>query len=441
MILPTTVVLAYLTAVRLLRYRRMRDIQRKYSYTTRESFSRMTLDDAWAVQVELSTLEFPRIYGVAIFFALFKTYGIPTISSLLVHTTHLTQPSTASKRAADTGILLTEVVLNPPSSPRSAAAIARINSLHHPYLAGSKISNDDMLYTLSLFALEPTRWIRKYEWRVLTDIENCAVGTYWRALGERLGVGYEGLKEVKDGLEWLEEVDRWSKTYETELMRPAESNKLLAGRAVDILLFTVPSWARGVADKFVTSLLEERLRIAIGFPIPPPPYPRLLHLLLTLRKLTVRHLLPPRPSFLRFRFIPDAPDPKTGRFSAVRYRAHPWYIKPTFWARWGVRAWWTWAVGGVVPGDGGERYFPEGYLVEEVGPGGTGGLTKEAETVRYRRFKTALIPYNHLCSQVTYQEGQRNLRSTIPPCVEIPKSRSVKWILAKAALKKLRFKR
>ena len=62
-------------------------------------------------------------------------------------------------------------------------------------------------------------------------------------IGERLRVGYEELKGVKDGLEWLGEVERWSKRYEEEVIRPVESNKLLAGSAVDIL-FTVPSWAR-----------------------------------------------------------------------------------------------------------------------------------------------------------------------------------------------------
>ncbi|KAI9771737.1 MAG: hypothetical protein M1839_002751 [Geoglossum umbratile] len=370
----STIALAYLSTVRLLRHKRMRDMQRKFGYTTRESLARMTLDDAWAIQVQLSTLEFPWTYGIAVFFALFKTYGIPTISSLLVATAHLSHPTTASKRAADTGILLTEVVLNAPSSRRSTAALARINQLHRPHLTRARISNADMLYTLSLFALEPARWVSRYEWRAMTEAEKCAVGVYWRALGEGLGVRYEGLEGGwRDGLEWLEQVGRWSERYEREFMRPGESNKLLAGSAVGILLFNIPGWARGVADRFIASLLDERLRVAMMFPAPQAPYPFLISLLLTIRKLAIRHLFLPRPPFLRFRFIPDAPDPKTGRFSAVRYRAHPWYVKPTFRARWGARAWWVWAAGGVVPGDEGGKYFPEGYLAEEMGPGGPKG--------------------------------------------------------------------
>ena len=36
------------------------------------------------------------------------------------------------------------------------------------------ISNDDFLYTLGLFALEPIRWVERYEWRSLSLMEKCA---------------------------------------------------------------------------------------------------------------------------------------------------------------------------------------------------------------------------------------------------------------------------
>jgi hypothetical protein len=43
------------------------------------------------------------------------------------------------------------------------------------YQKAGKISNDDMLYTLSLFVLETSRWIRTYEWRAMTPMEVCAM--------------------------------------------------------------------------------------------------------------------------------------------------------------------------------------------------------------------------------------------------------------------------
>ena len=50
-----------------------------------------------------------------------------------------------------------------------------MNFLHSRYQKAGKISNDDMLYTLSLFILEVESWIKMYEWRELTEMEACAL--------------------------------------------------------------------------------------------------------------------------------------------------------------------------------------------------------------------------------------------------------------------------
>lgn len=50
----------------------------------------------------------------------------------------------------------------------------------------------------------------------------------------------------------------------------------------------------------------------------------------------------------------------------MRYVAHPWYIRPSLSARWGLKALLLRLVGGVVPGD--EKYFPGGYRISELGP-------------------------------------------------------------------------
>lgn len=71
---------------------------------------------------------------------------------------------------------------------------------------------------------------------------------------------------------------------------------------------------------------------------------------------------------MRKRIIPDAPNPVTGRFNARRYRLRPWYVKPTISKRWGPKAWWIWMNGGVLPGDDGDKFHPEGYIITEVGP-------------------------------------------------------------------------
>src|SRR5438046_393304 len=72
--------LAYLVVVRLLRYKRMKDMHKKFNYPTRASFSKMTLDDAHAIHLYLATLEFPQTFSASVFFALFKV-GNPRLLS------------------------------------------------------------------------------------------------------------------------------------------------------------------------------------------------------------------------------------------------------------------------------------------------------------------------------------------------------------------------
>jgi hypothetical protein len=219
------------------------------------------------MQLALAELEFPTVFSVSVFFALFKTYGIPSISKLLVATGQLSDSETASKRAADTGVVITEVVLNKPDSERAISGIALMNYLHGRYIKAGKISNDDMLYTLSLFVLEPIRWTAKYEWRGVTDFERCAMGVYWKDLGEAMKISYDTLPSAgqgwRDGLHWLEELEAWSLAYETRNMVPADTNATLAHGTFDIALFNVPSIFKPYGFTIASSLLEPRLQKAM----------------------------------------------------------------------------------------------------------------------------------------------------------------------------------
>lgn len=263
--------IGYSVLVRFLRYRRRDQVPLRFGYQDRASWPHMTLNDAHVIQLSLAEFEFPTVFSVSVFFALFKTYGIPSISQLLVATGHLSSPLTASKRAADTGVIITEVVLNAPDSVRTIDGISRMNFLHGKYIQSSKISNDDMLYTLSLFVLEPLRWTEKFEWRRVTDVERCAMGVYWRDLGEAMNIHYEPLvsspsnKEPRwrDGLHWLEELERWSLAYEKEKMVPDEANAKLARATFDIGLFNLPQWMKPFGYKIASCLLEPRLRRAM----------------------------------------------------------------------------------------------------------------------------------------------------------------------------------
>lgn len=104
-----------------------------------------------------------------------RTYGIPSISKLLCETQQLGHVDYAGRRFADTVVLIVEFLANSPTSERANAAISRMNYLHGRYQKAGKISNDDLLYTLSLFILEVERWVRVYDWRELTPMEKCGL--------------------------------------------------------------------------------------------------------------------------------------------------------------------------------------------------------------------------------------------------------------------------
>lgn len=316
-------------------------------------------------------------------------------------TGELASSETASRRTADTGVLILEFALNKPSSERAIKAIARMNYLHARYKKAGKISNVDMLYTLSVFALEPVRWVNKYEWRCLTDMEVCASGTYWKAMGDAMEISFEELPSHgtgwKDGLHWLEEVKEWSLEYEERHMLPAQTNHDLADKHLNLIFLNVPKRLNVVGKKVVSVLVGERLQKAMMLPEASPAYFYVINGALAIRKLFLRYLALPRPEFLRKDYISAEPDKTTGRYSSKEYLSHPWYVRPTFKRRWGSRAWITRLLGRKLPGDDGNKYNPEGYKILELGPAsqkGKGLMEMEATEVRLQRSEHGGCPFH-----------------------------------------------
>lgn len=54
-------------------------MHKKFDYPTRASFSKMTTDHAWAIQMYLAELEFPKIFSTSVFFALFKVQKLESL--------------------------------------------------------------------------------------------------------------------------------------------------------------------------------------------------------------------------------------------------------------------------------------------------------------------------------------------------------------------------
>lgn len=92
-----SVLLCYTLLCRTLRFRRLRKMLTKYPYKTRGDMARMTNEEAQEIQKELIQCEFPFTMNKALQFALFRTYGIPTISKLLVQTQQLSEKEHAAR--------------------------------------------------------------------------------------------------------------------------------------------------------------------------------------------------------------------------------------------------------------------------------------------------------------------------------------------------------
>jgi len=301
-----------------------------------------------------------------------QTYGFPSMSKLLVETRQLSTQANSNKRYADTVVLIQEFVTNAPTSRRAIEAIARMNYIHGRYQKAGKISNDGLLYTLSVFISEPIFWINRFEWRPLTQMEICAVATFWKSIGDGMGISYDQLAHHKtgwkDGIEFYEDILAWAKTYEENFMVPARSNKETADATVAILLHHVPKRLKHVGNKAIVVLMTDRLRDAMMFEKAPWYYTPIVHGIIDARRFMLRHFSLPRPEFLRVHRVSSDPDPKTGKYHMKSYDSQPYYVRPSVASRWGFMAWLVWFLGGELPGDKGKTFHPDGYIISDVGP-------------------------------------------------------------------------
>ncbi|CAE6470007.1 unnamed protein product [Rhizoctonia solani] len=389
--------LAYLVIVHILRYRRIRSIVAKYpplQGTDGKSTSDYCMTPAEAQKIiwTSSLYDHPMLVEKALEFALFKTYGIESISKLLLKTGQLSKDINASRRYVDATILIqtwVHVPITGPGSgveelpkgadPRGAIALARTNWLHSKYT----ISNDDYLYTLSLFIMEPAKWIEKYEWRGLTLLERQAYFVFWSEIGRRMGIN-----NIPGTLEALVE---WCEEYEQTNMVPSQTSKTVAELTTALLLYHVPPFARGFGKQAVAALCPERLNRAIMVPEPPVWVIKSVDAVLNLRKLFIRHLCLPRSSpqcYVPFDTTGlGAPGvcpagvsvcPVSGKQSpngGPVYRLHPFYANNDPWYIGSPSA-----LGQILANiltvlgirnpraTPGPQFKPEGYRTEELGP-------------------------------------------------------------------------
>jgi hypothetical protein len=251
-------------------------------YARRDALSQLDPDtDYHDIYRQLVTLEFPWDVYQALSFALFRTYAVPSIGQLLLHTGEFT--SRVQKRYDDTVLILDAVLEFGFDHPTGRAAIRRMNQMHGAY----PISNDDLRYVLAAFVVIPVRWLRDFGWRQLTDVELRATVAYYQRLGSLMG--------IRDIPADLAAFERLLDDYEAERFARNDSSRRIADATLD-LMATFPAqrmlpatWVR----KGAYALMDRPLIDALGYPAPPPLLVSALHRALRTRAALVR-LMPPR---------------------------------------------------------------------------------------------------------------------------------------------------
>ncbi|KAI1127214.1 hypothetical protein F5Y10DRAFT_243146 [Nemania abortiva] len=401
-----TAMVGYVVLCTTLRHSQKRAMEAKFNFSNRSSLAKMTLEDAHAIQTWLAEQQFPSVFSAAIFFALFKTYSIPSISRLLATTRQFGKSGdieATSKRAADTSVLLTNMIMRPPGTLQAKLAVARTNYLHNIYRRTGRISNDDMLYTLSLFTLQPMRWTAIYDWRPLSDMERCALATCFKVWGEDLEITYDALpshsKGWIDGLHWLDELDTWSRQYEERHVRASDSNVEVVNATRELVFCQIPGSLHNVVWGIVAILLGPQVREAMRIPDPSDGLELAFNSIIAVRKYILRYASLPRPYFLRRVYNSEWPDPHTRRYQSQRWLGRPWYVKTSLLDRWGLPAWMLWMNGAASSAVFDEKSFiPEGYLIEDVGPAFHVGKGRDemGDTVSFLDSKsTARCPFIH----------------------------------------------
>ncbi|EKG16658.1 hypothetical protein MPH_06112 [Macrophomina phaseolina MS6] len=297
----------------------------------------MTTQESYDIMTQLQELEFPYAMGKARTISLLKAGGIPTMSKLFAVTGQNNRRN-AGKRAVDTEILLREVQSKDRGSMRYMEAVARMNYLHSRYRQAGKILDEDLLHTLGSNVVEIFRIVDSCEWRRLTDVEKCAVGIFHRNLGEDMGIPYTALPSSRtgwdDGLHFAEELKDWTEQYEEAVARPVPTNDQYVRVYVDSATSAMPKAVGILLRKTLGFELNDTMRTSLCIEAPGPLLRLILSAFTHVRKFMLRHFSLPRPNLLAVKAVQDEANPVTGMYNFDHAGFQPWYIKPTFWAKW-----------------------------------------------------------------------------------------------------------
>ncbi len=229
--------------------------------------------------------DFPFDTTRALEFALFRTFGVPSISALLDRTGKF--QNRAQKRYDDTDIIISELMEWGYDSDRGKQALRRMNQLHGRFA----IANEDFLYVLSTFIFEPIRWNERFGWRVMCEQERLGYFYFWREVGQRMNI-----KEIPSDYDTFE---RFNGEFERQHYGFTKTNERVGAATRELFVSWYPRPIATVVRSAIYAMLDEPLIAAFGFPRPSQFMRWLVSSVLQLRAYLLRFLPPRRRPQLR----------------------------------------------------------------------------------------------------------------------------------------------
>jgi hypothetical protein len=206
--------------------------------------------------------------------ALFRTFAAPKMSSVLDRSKQFAKKG--QKRYDDTAIIMAEIVEHGYDSERGHAAIKRMNQIHGRF----QIPNEDFLYVLSTFLLEPIRWSAWFNWRPPTDKEKQALFYFWLEVGKRMN--------IRDIPKSLEAFRAWALEYERQYFFYADSNRNISEATIKVFLSWYPGVLRPLLRRAIYAMMDDAMLNAFGYPKQPAWVTRGLFLLFRARAWVMR---------------------------------------------------------------------------------------------------------------------------------------------------------
>ena len=249
-------------------------------WTNRESLRHLDPEVDYEVIYATTALrEFPWDITRALELALYRTFCVPSIAALLDETGEFRLRT--QKRFDDTVLLLTTALENGLESPAGRSAVQRINAIHRRF----DIRDEDYLYTLATFVFVPLRWLDRWGWRPLLEVERQGMLGYYRRLGQLMGI-----RGIPASLEAFEE---FFDAFEREHFAYGDPQRRTATATRELVASWLPAPLAPAVRLGVNALLDGPVRASFGFPDPPRWLPPLVSAGLHARA-RVERLLPPR---------------------------------------------------------------------------------------------------------------------------------------------------